>query len=48
MEYIDGDTLSNLRAASRTGLEPQYLNNEQPARDALDYAHNHARIIHRT
>src|SRR5947208_16962188 len=49
MEYVDGDTLSNLHAEKATKLfEP----NEIAAWtaqlcDALDYAHNHARIIHR-
>ncbi|MFL5237345.1 MAG: protein kinase domain-containing protein [Rhizomicrobium sp.] len=49
MEYVDGDTLSNLRAEKATKVfEP----NEIAAWtaqlcDALDYAHNHARIIHR-
>src|SRR6266566_1215603 len=49
MEYIDGDTLSNLRcdkerkvfeAAELTGWISQLC-------DALDYAHNYAHIIHR-
>ncbi len=49
MEYIDGDTLSNLRA----GKEAKVFQPEEIAAwtsqlcDALDYAHNHARIIHR-
>src|SRR6202040_3998884 len=47
MEYVDGDTLANLRAEKKV-FEP----NEIPAWtaqlcDALDYAHNYARIIHR-
>src|SRR5207302_8236739 len=49
MEYIDGDTLSNLRADKATRIfEPEEI---QPwlsqLCEALDYAHNHARIIHR-
>src|SRR5438874_6011145 len=49
MEYIDGDTLSNLRAAKEqkvlelgdlTGWTIQLC-------DGLDYAHNHPKIIHR-
>ncbi len=49
MEYIDGDTLSNLRAEK----EQKVFQPEEIAAwtaqlcDALDYAHNHARIIHR-
>src|SRR4051794_13973839 len=49
MEYIDGDTLSNLRAEKeRKVFEPSELA-EWTAQlcDALDYAHNHAKIIHR-
>jgi serine/threonine protein kinase len=49
MEYIEGDTLSNLRADKPTKIfEPAEL---KPwlfqVCDALDYARNHARIIHR-
>jgi serine/threonine protein kinase len=49
MEYIEGDTLSNLRADKATRVfEPDEL---KPwlgqLCEALDYAHNHARIIHR-
>ncbi len=49
MEYVDGDTLSNLRAEK----EQKVFQPEEIAAwtsqlcDALDYAHNHARIIHR-
>jgi serine/threonine protein kinase/Tfp pilus assembly protein PilF len=49
MEYVDGDTLSNLRAEKEQKVfEP----NEIAAWtgqlcDALDYAHNRAKIIHR-
>ncbi|HEV2718115.1 MAG TPA: serine/threonine-protein kinase, partial [Terriglobales bacterium] len=49
MEYVDGDTLSNLRAD-----KPQKVFNTDELADwisqlcdALDYAHNHARIVHR-
>src|SRR5207249_1254664 len=49
MEYIDGETLSNLRA----GKEQKVFEPNEIAAwtsqlcDALDYAHNHAKIIHR-
>jgi len=49
MEYVDGETLSNLRAEKEQRVfEP----NEVAAWtsqlcEALDYAHNHARVIHR-
>src|SRR5437764_1909926 len=49
MEYIDGDTLSNLRADKpQKVFEPEELQ-EWIAQlcDALDYAHNLARIVHR-
>ncbi|HWY49946.1 MAG TPA: protein kinase [Chthoniobacterales bacterium] len=49
MEYIDGDTLSNLRADKpQKVFEPEELK-EWIAQlcDALDYAHNLARIVHR-
>ena len=49
MEYIDGDTLSNLRA-DKPGkvFEPDELTDwTSQLCDALDYAHNHARIVHR-
>jgi serine/threonine protein kinase len=49
MEYVDGDTLSNLRAD-----KPQKVFETDEVADwisqlcdALDYAHNHARIVHR-
>jgi serine/threonine protein kinase/Tfp pilus assembly protein PilF len=48
MEYIDGETLSNLRAEK----ERKVFESEEIATwisqlcDALDYAHNHAKIIH--
>jgi Protein kinase domain/PEGA domain len=49
MEYVDGDTLSNLRADKRRKVfEPHELMDwTSQLCDALDYAHNHARIIHR-
>ena len=49
MEYVDGDTLSNLRAdRPHKVFEPHDLKDwTSQLCDALDYAHNHARIIHR-
>jgi serine/threonine protein kinase len=49
MEYIDGDTLGNLRAdKSHKVFETHDLKDwTSQLCDALDYAHNHARIIHR-
>jgi serine/threonine protein kinase len=49
MEYIDGDTLSNLRADKpHKVFEPHELAEwVSQLCDALDYAHNHAKIIHR-
>ena len=49
MEYIEGDTLSNLRADKPAKIfEPDELKPWlSQLCDALDYAHNHARIIHR-
>src|SRR5213080_2269514 len=49
MEYIDGETLSNLRAAKeQNAFEPSDLSGWTiQLCDALDYAHNHAKIIHR-
>jgi serine/threonine protein kinase len=49
MEYIDGDTLSNLRADKpRNVFEPDELSDWiSQLCDALDYAHNHAQIVHR-
>ena len=49
MEYVDGDTLSNLRVDKpRQVFEPIELADwASQLCDALDYAHNHARIIHR-
>src|SRR5438876_3568121 len=49
MEYIDGDTLSNLRAQkAQKVFEPSAIAAwTGQLCDALDYAHNHAKIIHR-
>ena len=49
MEYIDGDTLSNLRADKPHKVFETHEITEWTSQlcDALDYAHNHARIIHR-
>ena len=49
MEYVDGDTLSNLRADKpRKAFEPEELREWiSQLCDALDYAHNHAKIVHR-
>src|SRR5438094_8224159 len=49
MEYIDGDTLSNVRIdRERKVFEtrdlPEWM---KQLCDALDYAHNHARVVHR-
>ena len=48
MEYIDGETLSNLRAEKeRKVFEPDEIATwTSQLCDALDYAHNHAKIIH--
>ena len=49
MEYVDGDTLSNLRADKpHKVFAPDDLTEwTSQLCDALDYAHNHARIVHR-
>src|SRR4051812_3199664 len=49
MEYVDGDTLSNLRADKPYKIfEPDELKEwVSQLCDALDYAHNHAKIVHR-
>ncbi len=49
MEYIDGETLSNLRAEKEQRVfQPDEISAwTAQLCDALDYAHNHARIIHR-
>jgi serine/threonine protein kinase/Tfp pilus assembly protein PilF len=48
MEYVDGETLSNLRAEKeRKVFEPEEIATwTSQLCDALDYAHNHAKIIH--
>src|SRR5436309_215727 len=48
MEYINGETLSNLRAQKeRKVFEPDEIGPwTSQLCDALDYAHNHAKIIH--
>jgi TolB-like protein/Tfp pilus assembly protein PilF len=49
MEYVDGETLSNLRAEKEHKVfEPDEIAGWiTQLCDALDYAHNHARVIHR-
>ena len=49
MEYIDGETLSNLRAEKEQKVfEPDEIAGWiSQLCDALDYAHNHAKVIHR-
>ena len=49
MEYVDGETLSNLRAEKEQGVfEPNDLSPwTSQLCEALDYAHNYARVIHR-
>ncbi len=49
MEYIDGETLSNLRAEKEQKVfQPNEIGPwTSQLCDALDYAHNHAKIIHR-
>src|SRR5207248_11351906 len=49
MEYIDGETLSNLRAEKEQKVfEPNEITAlTAQLCDALEYAHNYARIIHR-
>src|SRR5438552_4702848 len=49
MEYVDGETLSNLRAEKEQKVfEPDEISPwTSQLCDALDYAHNHAKIIHR-
>src|SRR5215471_1873213 len=49
MEYVDGETLSNLRAEKEQKVfEPNELAAwTTQLCEALDYAHNHARVIHR-
>src|SRR5262249_5003305 len=49
MEYVDGETLSNLRAEKEHGVfEPNELSTwTSQLCESLDYAHNYARVIHR-
>ncbi len=49
MEYVDGETLSNLRSEKEQKVfEPNELSGwTVQLCDALDYAHNYAKIIHR-
>ena len=49
MEYVDGETLSNLRAEKEQKVfEPREIANwVSQLCDALDYAHNRAQVIHR-
>jgi serine/threonine protein kinase/Tfp pilus assembly protein PilF len=49
MEYVEGETLSNLRAEKeQKAFEPHELANWiAQLCDALDYAHNQAKVIHR-
>src|SRR5437899_2554315 len=49
MEFIDGDTVSNLRADRPSKIfDPHELTDWIiHLCEALDYAHNHARIVHR-
>jgi serine/threonine protein kinase/tetratricopeptide (TPR) repeat protein len=48
MEYIDGETLSNLRAEKEQKVfaPDEVASWTSQLCDALDYAHNHAKIIH--
>jgi serine/threonine protein kinase/Tfp pilus assembly protein PilF len=49
MEYIDGETLSTLRAEKEQKVfQPdQIVTWTSQLSDALDYAHNHAKVVHR-
>ena len=49
MEYVDGETLSNLRAEKEQKVfePPEIAGWISQLCEALDYAHNHARVIHR-
>ena len=49
MEYVDGETLSNLRAEKEQKVfEPHEITTWMSQLcDALDYAHNRAKVIHR-
>jgi serine/threonine protein kinase len=48
MEYVDGDTLSGLRAAkpSKVFEAPELETWLKQWCDAMDYAHRHARVVH--
>src|SRR5260370_12664876 len=48
MEYIDGETLSTLRAEKEQKVfEPDEIAAwTSQLCDALDYAHNHAKVVH--
>src|SRR5207253_6765771 len=49
MEYIDGETLSNLRSEEERKVFEPYAIADWIGQlcDALDYAHTHAKVIHR-
>jgi Protein kinase domain/PEGA domain len=49
MEYVDGDTISNLRADREKKVFETYelLDWVKQLAEALDYAHNHVRVVHR-
>jgi serine/threonine protein kinase len=49
MEYVDGDTLSNVRADRPKKVFECWEIGEWTKQlcEALDYAHNHARVVHR-
>src|SRR5437773_1045047 len=49
MEYVDGETLSSLRVEKEQKVfePPEIAGWIGELCDALDYAHNHARVIHR-
>jgi TolB-like protein/Tfp pilus assembly protein PilF len=49
MEYVDGETLSNLRAEKETKVfeADEIATWTSHLCDALDYAHNHAKVVHR-
>ena len=49
MEYVDGETLSNLRIEKEQKVfePPEIAGWISQVCDALDYAHNHAQVIHR-
>jgi serine/threonine protein kinase/Flp pilus assembly protein TadD len=49
MEYVDGETLSNLRAEKEQKVfePPEIAGWISQLCEALDYAHNHANVIHR-